>query len=130
MRIHTLLLSLSLAFAGATLTGCAATDGDPSGAANAAPYSVVYEGNKVAVTCSRPMQLEEFVKLAQAVTGKMYTYNKKDLVGEVSWVGTIHVERDEFDEFVTTQLKVKGMGAEPRRQGGMEVLEVAPLRRG
>jgi hypothetical protein len=131
MRIYRHLLSVSLALVGATLTSCATTNGDPSATVNTDAYSVAFQGSRVEVTCRRPMVLGDFLKMAQAVTGRIYIF-KSPVPGGVrwEWVGTVNVERAEFDDFVATMLKVNGMTAEARRHGDVDFIEVIPFKRG
>ncbi|MCK5942191.1 MAG: hypothetical protein KAI24_09495 [Planctomycetes bacterium] len=83
---------------------------------------------------SNGMQLTEFIKWAQEVTGKRFTYNAQELVSgssagsTVSFLGTFRIKRDQFAEdfysFFQTMLYIKGFAVVPRGDGDLELLEI------
>lgn len=83
------------------------------------------------------MQLAEFVKWAQEVTGRAFTFNQTELqsagqgAGEVSFLGTLRIKRDRFKEdffsFFQTMLYIKGFAVVPRGEGSLEMLEIVSM---
>ena len=83
---------------------------------------------------SNGMELTEFIKWAQEVTGKRFTFNAQELgsgstVGSsVSFLGTFRIRRDCFQEdfysFFQTMLYIKGFAVVPRGEGDLELLEI------
>jgi len=84
-----------------------------------------------------PMQLVDFVKWAQEMTGKRFTYNAQELVAGanggngVHFLGTFTFKRDEFKEdffsFFQTMLYIKGFALVPRGTGDLELLEIVMM---
>ena len=70
---------------------------------------------------SNGMELTEFIKWAQEVTGKRFTYNAQELAmgnpqaGTISFLGTFRIQRERFQEdffsFFQTMLYIKGFAA-------------------
>lgn len=83
---------------------------------------------------STGMDLAEFIKWAQEVTGKVFTYNDQDLAQggqagqKVTFLGTLRIKRARFKEdfysFFQTMLYIKGFALVPRGEGDLEILEV------
>lgn len=87
---------------------------------------------------SNGMELSEFIKWAQEVTGKAFTFNLQELqqgVGaagsQVSFLGTLRIKRDRFKEdfysFFQTMLYIKGFAVVPRGEGALEILEIVSM---
>ena len=80
------------------------------------------------------MELAEFIKWAQEVTGRVFTYNDQELLQggqagqKVTFLGTLTIKRDRFKEdfysFFQTMLYIKGFAIVPRGEGSLEILEV------
>lgn len=83
------------------------------------------------------MQLPHFVKWAQEVTGKRFTYNIDELTSgssarnTVSFLGTFRIKRERFQEdfysFFQTMLYIKGYAVVPRGDGDLELLEIVQM---
>ena len=86
---------------------------------------------------SNGMPLVEFVKWAQEVTGKRFTYNAQELAmgnpqaGTISFLGTFRIQRERFQEdffsFFQTMLYIKGFAVVPRGDGDLEMLEIVQM---
>ena len=83
------------------------------------------------------MELVHFVKWAQEVTGRRFTFNPQELTGgssagsTVSFLGTFRIKRDRFQEdffsFFQTMLYIKGYAIVPRGDGDLELLEIVMM---
>jgi len=83
------------------------------------------------------MELTHFVKWAQEVTGKRFTFNPQELTGgssagsTISFLGTFRIKRDRFQEdffsFFQTMLYIKGYAIVPRGDGDLELLEIVMM---
>jgi hypothetical protein len=86
------------------------------------------------------MELTEFIKWAQEVTGKAFTFNPQELgVGgtgqpgsnTINFLGTLRIKRDRFKEdfyaFFQTMLYIKGFAVVPRGEGPLEILEIVSM---
>jgi len=86
---------------------------------------------------SNGMPLIEFVKWAQEVTGKRFTYTATELANgssqgnSVSFLGTFRIKRDRFQtdffSFFQTMLYIKGFAVVPRGDGDLEMLEIVMM---
>ncbi|MEC7725943.1 MAG: secretin N-terminal domain-containing protein, partial [Planctomycetota bacterium] len=86
---------------------------------------------------SNGMPLVEFVKWAQEVTGKRFTYTATELQNggsqgnSVSFLGTFRIKRARFQEdffsFFQTMLYIKGFAVVPRGDGDLEMLEIVMM---
>ena len=86
---------------------------------------------------SNGMELPEFVKWAQEVTGKRFTYNAQQLTSgsttgsTVSFLGTFRIKRSRFQQdfysFFQTMLYIKGFAVVPRGEGDLELLEIIQM---
>jgi general secretion pathway protein D len=86
---------------------------------------------------SNGMPLTEFIKWAQEVTNKRFTYNPTELTtgstqgSVVSFLGTFRIKRDRFEEdffsFFQTMLYIKGFAVVPRGDGDLEMLEIVMM---
>jgi len=127
MKLPNKLLSLCLATACATLASCGSTTHRV--VANDS-YMLSIVDDTVSVRCHSPMPIAEFLQMAQTVTNGMYTFREDEMDGDLSWVGTINCQREEFDGFVQAMLKTKGLAVHARHQGDMEILEVRSMKNG
>jgi general secretion pathway protein D len=83
------------------------------------------------------MELAEFIKWAQEVTGRAFTFNLTELqgggqaAGPVSFLGTLRIKRERFKEdffsFFQTMLYIKGFAVVPRGEGPLEMLEIVSM---
>ncbi len=83
------------------------------------------------------MELAEFIKWAQEVTGRAFTFNLQELqsagqgAGQVSFLGTLRIKRERFKEdffsFFQTMLYIKGFAVVPRGEGTLEMLEIVSM---
>jgi general secretion pathway protein D len=86
---------------------------------------------------SNGMELTEFIKWAQEVTGKRFVFSPNDLVtagqggNTVSFLGTFRIKRERFQEdfyaFFQTMLYIKGFAVVPRGEGDLELLEIVSM---
>lgn len=86
---------------------------------------------------SNGMELIEFIKWAQEVTGKRFTFNAQEFGAggatgnTVSFLGTFRIKRERFQEdfysFFQTMLYIKGFAVVPRGEGDLELLEVVMM---
>ena len=86
---------------------------------------------------SNGMPLVEFVKWAQEVTGKRFTYAAQELANgssqgnTISFLGTFRIKRDRFQEdffsFFQTMLYIKGFAVVPSGDGDLEMLEIVMM---
>ena len=86
---------------------------------------------------SNGMGLPEFIKWAQLVTGKRFTFNPQELTSgstagsTVSFLGTFRIKKDRFQEdfysFFQTMLYIKGYAVVPRGEGDLELLEIVMM---
>lgn len=86
---------------------------------------------------SNGMELTEFIKWAQEVTGKRFVFSANDLAtagqggNTVSFLGTFRIKRERFTEdfyaFFQTMLYIKGFAVVPRGDGDLELLEIVSM---
>ena len=85
---------------------------------------------------SNGMELIEFVKWAEQVTGKKFTFNSTDLqsgqtAGPITFLGTLRIKRerfkDDFFSFFQTMLYIRGFALLPRGEGDLELLEIVSM---
>ena len=87
---------------------------------------------------SNGMPLVEFVKWAQVVTKKRFTYTATELANgsgaagnTVSFLGTFRIPEDRWEEdffsFFQTMLYIKGFAVVPRGEGDLEMLEIVMM---
>lgn len=135
------LLRLGVAAAlGLPLVAQAPTGGPPpTGAAGAqdpqpTPKMVV-EGDKIVFSMSETagMEIKDFIKWAQEMTGKRFFFNENELQQatggtRVSFLGTFTFNKDtfvnEFFGFFQTMLYIKGFALLPRGSTEQELLEI------
>ncbi|MGK0264501.1 MAG: type II secretory pathway component GspD/PulD (secretin), partial [Planctomycetota bacterium] len=86
---------------------------------------------------SNGMELPEFIKWAQLVTGKRFTFNTQEISSgssagsTVSFLGTFRIKKERFQEdfysFFQTMLYIKGYAVVPRGEGDLELLEIVMM---
>ena len=101
------------------------------------PRMVVDENaNTISFSMAESMGLTDFVKWAQQVTGKRFTYNLVELgagsVGNtVHFLGEFRINRDRFQDaffsFFQTMLYIKGFAIVPRGEGDLELFEIVMM---
>jgi general secretion pathway protein D len=102
--------------------------------------ALVVDGDTIAFSMNETngMELTEFIKWAQEVTKKRFTFNATDLTtgtqggsSTVSFLGTFRIKRDRFAEdffsFFQTMLYIKGLAVVPRGAGELEILEIVSM---
>jgi len=130
-------LTASLTAQVAPPAGGAPTTQDPQGAT---PIMTVDEDTDTiafSMNESNGMELAEFIKWAQEVTGKRFTFSTQELGSgstqgsAVSFLGTFRIKRDRFQEdfysFFQTMLYIKGFAIVPRGEGDLELLEIVMM---
>jgi hypothetical protein len=96
----------------ALLTGCVSDGGSPPAA-------------ELSLVCEQPMPVVDFLKYAQRQTGRVYLLRAKVAPdARIAWVGTLHLDGDDFESFVETMLWTAGLVAIPRLQGEVPYVEV------
>jgi general secretion pathway protein D len=83
------------------------------------------------------MELPEFIKWAQEVTERAFTFSDQELQNSgqggarVSFLGTLRIKRerfkDDFFSFFQTMLYIKGFAVLPRGEGSLEILEIVSM---
>ncbi|MEO6595570.1 MAG: secretin N-terminal domain-containing protein [Planctomycetota bacterium] len=86
---------------------------------------------------SNGMELSEFIKWTQEVTGRRFTFSLNELQGAgqggstISFLGTFRIKRDRFADdffsFFQTMLYIKGFAVVPRGEGDLEMLEIVNM---
>jgi general secretion pathway protein D len=86
---------------------------------------------------SNGMELTEFIKWAEQVTGKRFTWSSQDINNAapsgntVSFLGTFRIKRErlkeDFDSFFQTMLYIKGFAVVPRGEGDLEMFEIVSM---
>ncbi len=95
-----------------------------------APYTVdVRDG---VITISVPdgggIPMKDFVKIAQRVTGKLFTFTPQELEGvSVRFVGTARVAQARFLGFFQTMAYIKGFACVIRGEGSHEIVELIKM---
>jgi general secretion pathway protein D len=112
--------------------------GGAQGQDPAAKPRMEVQGNKIVFSMSETsgMELKEFVKWAQEMTGKRFYVTEGDLNqspsgSRVNFLGTFTFNRegftDEFFGFFQTMLYIKGFALLPRGTGDQELLEIVSM---
>lgn len=135
-------LFLTLAFGGLVASGLAVAQDpqnpqdpqDPQDPGNLPLMQL--EGDRIVVSMSETsgLELPEFVKWAQEVTKRAFTFNEQEMINSaqggsrVSFLGTLRFQRDTFQRdffsFFQTMLYIKGFAIVPRGEGDLEILEI------
>ena len=73
--------------------------------------------------------LADFIKLAQRLTGRGFTYRTEDLADSpgISWIGTVRMRQSEFFEFFQNMLYVRGFECVSRGTGQGERIEIVRI---
>jgi general secretion pathway protein D len=106
--------------------------GAPRMTQDPATDSIVFSMNE-----SNGMELTEFIKWAQEVTGRRFVFTATDLASAgqggntISFLGTFKIKRERFTEdfyaFFQTMLYIKGFAVVPRGEGDLELLEIVSM---
>ena len=129
-----------LALLGPALSRPAAAQNDPPGDSQdpepATPQMVV-EGDEIVFSMSETsgMDLKDFIKWAQEMTQKRFTFNENDLTqalnNRVSFLGTFRFKQETFAEdffgFFQTMLYIKGFALLQRGSGDTELLGIVNM---
>ncbi len=139
LRVAATPLAACLAILLPTPSALAQVPGQPAGQdpQDRTPRMVVDEATDTiafSMNESNGMELTEFIKWAQEVTGKRFTFSVTELQSAspqgstVSFLGTFRIPRDRFQEdfysFFQTMLYIKGFAVVPRGEGDLELLEI------
>ncbi|MBK8976845.1 MAG: hypothetical protein IPM29_13080 [Planctomycetes bacterium] len=76
------------------------------------------------------LEIKEFIKLTERVTGKVITFTESELQAQnskVNFVGTVRLQREEFFSFFQTMLYIQGFACVLRGGGGTEITEVVSM---
>lgn len=75
--------------------------------------------------------IKDFIKLAQKITGKVFTFNDAEFQTQgtnVNFIGPVRIKRDGFYSFFQTMLYIRGFACVPRSMSGeQEVVEIISL---
>ncbi len=94
------------------------------------------DGDTIVVSMSESsgLELPEFVKWAQVVTKRVFTFNENEMMNQaqggsrVTFLGSLRFKRATFDKdffsFFQTMLYIKGFAIVPRGEGDLEILEI------
>ncbi len=91
------------------------------------------DGDKISISINEQfgLPLDEFIKLAQTVTGRVFTYTEVDITNspnsKISFIGTISVTRDHFFSFFQTMLYIKGFACVLRGRDDTEIVEIVNM---
>lgn len=100
---------------------------------------MVVENDMIAFSMNETngMELPEFIKWAQEMTGKVFTFNEQELTAtgqggsRVTFLGTLRIPKDRFKEdfyaFFQTMLYIKGFAVVPRGEAALEMLEIVGM---
>lgn len=110
---------------------------DPQGQAPRMEVDEATNTISISMNESNGMELAEFIKWAEEITGRRFTFNQQDLLtagqgtGPVSFLGTLRFQRDRFRDdffaFFQTMLYIKGFALVPRGEGDLEILEIVSM---
>ena len=99
------------------------------------------DGDTIVVSMSESsgLELPEFVKWAQVVTKRVFTFNENEMMNQaqggsrVTFLGSLRFKRATFDKdffsFFQTMLYIKGFAIVPRGEGDLEILEIISTKR-
>ena len=96
------------------------------------------EGDYIAFSFNETngMELPEFIKWTERMTGKVFTFNDTELQAagqgtRITFVGTLRIKKERFREdffaFFQTMLYIKGFAIVPRGKGDLEMLEIVSM---
>jgi general secretion pathway protein D len=113
--------------AGLLAAGLAAQEPRPA-------FRIEPEGTKLKISIdeNQGLPLVEFIKLAQSLTGKVFTYSDQEMQqgvpeSNIRFLGTKTVERDNFFAFFQTMLYIKGFATLLRGDGDTEIVEIVNM---
>lgn len=127
-RIRAALRGLAVVSA-ATLVGVQAPGQDPQ-APEALGGNVRIEGEYLVLSVNEQegMDLQQFIKLAQEVTKKTFTYSAGDVLNapdaKITFLGTKRIRLDNFFAFFQTMLYIKGFATKIHGDEDTEIIEI------
>lgn len=77
--------------------------------------------------------IKDFIKMAEQITGKVFTYSDNDLQqadptgGKITFIGTKRMRKEEFFPFFQTMLYIKGLASVVRGRDNTEIIEILNL---
>ena len=94
------------------------------------PYSLEICDHVVSISVrdDSGIPIQEFIKLAERVTGKAFTYSElSEDDTRIEFVGDIHLEPDGFFQFFQTMLYLQGYACILRGEGDDELVEIVKM---
>ncbi len=94
------------------------------------PFELKTEGDSLTLTIDDDgIAMVEFVKLAQRLTGREFSFSDNEIAGAepVKFIGPVRMKKDAFFSFFQTMLYVKGFATRIRDEGDTEVIEIISL---
>lgn len=74
------------------------------------------------------LPLKDFVKMAEGITGRVFTFNEAELSqdpnSKVAFIGTMRIKKANFFSFFQTMLYIKGFACVPRGERDTEIVEI------
>jgi general secretion pathway protein D len=87
-----------------------------------------------AINESAGLPILDFIKLAERLTGKVFTFDRTGLLAatptgsaEVTFIGTVRMRREDFFSFFQTMLYIKGFACVLRGEGEAELVEIVAI---
>ncbi|MEM7204747.1 MAG: secretin N-terminal domain-containing protein [Planctomycetota bacterium] len=96
-------------------------------------FTLELEGDYLTITISESdgLPIEQFIKLAQTLTKKTFTYSTPDLSNvaenKITFIGAKRMKRDNFFPFFQTMLYIKGFATMIRGDEDTEIIEIVAL---
>ncbi len=94
------------------------------------PFELKTEGDSLTLRIGADgIAMAEFVKLAERLTGRVFTFSKKEIAGAepVKFTGSVRMKRTAFFAFFQTMLYIKGFATRIRDEGDTEVIEIISI---
>ncbi len=94
--------------------------------------TVSEDGSSISLSCNENLGIEikEFIKLTERITGRVITFTDSDFVAaqaKVNFVGTVQLQRENFFSFFQTMLYIQGFACVIRGGGDTEIVEVVSM---
>ncbi len=99
-------------------------------ASQEAPYTVDVRDGVITISVpdSGGLPMKDFVKIAQRVTGKLFTFTPQEVEGvSVRFIGTARVSQARFFGSFQTMAYIKGFACVLRGEGSHEVVELIKM---
>lgn len=90
-------------------------------------------GDQIALSVNETtgVPIKDFIKLAQKITGKVFTFNDQEFQAQgtnINFIGTVRLKREGFYSFFQTMLYIRGFACVPRSgTGEQETVEIISL---